>query len=280
MDATEDLGKLFSHFAALFNLRVSLLSPAREEIVRGPGKGCSEYCRIVGEELRLGDLCASTHKANLEKAAASGEPAEFTCHSGLYNLIIPLLVGERLLGFIATNGSRQVTDIPAAVQHKWDLQKGDGRLREAFLRTPYFRASEMQHIAGILAIIAGQISSREMLVPERDAPVETLVALMRGDSRKVLSLEEAAGLVNKSKSRLSHLFTEQLGKTFKDVQIEIKIEQAEGLLEKRATSSIQDIAFSLGFDDALYFTKFFKRHRGLSPIKFRESLKERKEPPT
>jgi AraC family transcriptional activator of pobA len=34
--------------------------------------------------------------------------------------------------------------------------------------------------------------------------------------------------------------------------------------------SVKEIAASLGFDDAAYFTRFFTKHVGLSPLKFRE----------
>jgi len=37
--------------------------------------------------------------------------------------------------------------------------------------------------------------------------------------------------------------------------------------------SVQEVAFSLGFDDPAYFTRFFVRWEGRSPIQFRRSAR-------
>lgn len=44
-----------------------------------------------------------------------------------------------------------------------------------------------------------------------------------------------------------------------------------------ATESVpvSEIAYSLGYDDASYFTRLFKRHIGKSPQQFRQSFNDR-----
>jgi AraC-like DNA-binding protein len=136
----------------------------------------------------------------------------------------------------------------------------------------------MHHIKGLLMILADLIVSRDMLVPQAEDPLDSLIAHMRQNVEKTLSLDDAARFVNKSKSRLSHMFTERLGKSFKQVQTEIRMEWAERLLVKQVSTSIQDIALMIGFQDPLYFTKYFKRYKGLSPTEFRESLERAQQP--
>ena len=34
--------------------------------------------------------------------------------------------------------------------------------------------------------------------------------------------------------------------------------------------SVKEIAYSLGFDDPAYFTRFFTKHTGLTPTQFRK----------
>ena len=41
-----------------------------------------------------------------------------------------------------------------------------------------------------------------------------------------------------------------------------------------ANTPLKDIAVSLGFNNAAFFNKFFKRHTGIPPQKFRTSSKQ------
>lgn len=41
---------------------------------------------------------------------------------------------------------------------------------------------------------------------------------------------------------------------------------------RAGNTQIKDIAMSLGFNNAAFFTKFFKRHVGMTPQQFRTSL--------
>jgi len=78
-------------------------------------------------------------------------------------------------------------------------------------------------------------------------------------------LLQIANLMGKSESRISHLFKEVYGKSFKDIQSRIKIEKADEIMEKYPFMNIKDIAIQLGFEDPLYFSKFYKRNTGISP---------------
>ncbi|MBR9884455.1 MAG: helix-turn-helix domain-containing protein [Oceanospirillales bacterium] len=40
-----------------------------------------------------------------------------------------------------------------------------------------------------------------------------------------------------------------------------------------STMSIQQVAYSLGYDDAAYFSRFFRKHTGLTPSEFRERVR-------
>jgi AraC-like DNA-binding protein len=53
--------------------------------------------------------------------------------------------------------------------------------------------------------------------------------------------------------------------------LQLKIEKAKMLLFNRS-KSIKEIAFSLNFDSAFYFSKLFKEKVGVSPKEYRKKL--------
>lgn len=82
------------------------------------------------------------------------------------------------------------------------------------------------------------------------------------------SIEELANQIYLSSSRLSHLFKTALGVSIVQWREKQRILEAKKLLHF-SNISITHLARSLGYDDAFYFSKVFKKHTGFSPSEFR-----------
>lgn len=88
--------------------------------------------------------------------------------------------------------------------------------------------------------------------------------------REEHSVSYYAGLLNKSPKTLSNLFLLYGQKTpLQAIQERILIE-AKRLLY-HTNKSVKQITYELGFEDAAYFSNFFKRHTSLSPQDFRNN---------
>lgn len=83
-------------------------------------------------------------------------------------------------------------------------------------------------------------------------------------------IEQLAGYIHLSPSRLTHLFVEQMGTSIVKWREEQRMIKARHLLHT-SDSSICYIARQLGYQDQLYFSRLFKRYTGLSPSMFRDS---------
>jgi AraC family transcriptional regulator, transcriptional activator of pobA len=94
--------------------------------------------------------------------------------------------------------------------------------------------------------------------------------LVEADYRKEHSVSYYAQRLNKSPKTLSNLFGIYNHKTPLQVIQERIIIEAKRLLYY-TDQSIKQITFELGFEDAAYFSNFFKRHTSLSPLEFRNN---------
>jgi len=94
---------------------------------------------------------------------------------------------------------------------------------------------------------------------------------MRENLNKHLSLEDLALLSHLSKYHFSRKY--QLLTGFSPVQhfIHLKMEHACFLLDQ-ADMSISEVAFELGYDDALYFSRVFRKINNISPSQYRKKL--------
>ncbi|HPT79347.1 MAG TPA: PocR ligand-binding domain-containing protein, partial [Candidatus Atribacteria bacterium] len=85
-----------------------------------------------------------------------------------------------------------------------------------------------------------------------------------------LTLESVAQHVYISPFYLSHMFKEELGFTFLEYLTKLRIEEAKKLLMEKDMTIIE-VASEVGYEDAGYFSKVFKKYTGISPAQYRKN---------
>ena len=104
-------------------------------------------------------------------------------------------------------------------------------------------------------------------------PLSRAIEYVRQHYASDLSLGAVADAVFVSKYYLSHLFQKEMKTTFSDYIRRIRIEMAKRFIKEDNTAQIQEIAGKVGFNDANYFTKVFKRFSGVTPKKYQALFK-------
>jgi two-component system response regulator YesN len=83
-----------------------------------------------------------------------------------------------------------------------------------------------------------------------------------------LSLGNVAASVFVSEFYRSHLFRKEMNPTFSNYVCRIRIDKAKEFLKNDKMAQIQEVAGRVGFNDANYFAKIFKKTTGLTPKEY------------
>lgn len=86
------------------------------------------------------------------------------------------------------------------------------------------------------------------------------------------SLAKMAKYCNVSTGYLSRLFSKEVGESYSSFNSRLKVEWAKALLES-TDKSVYEISDELGFSEAGYFIKIFKKHVGMTPAAYRSYLR-------
>ncbi|WP_165920989.1 response regulator transcription factor [Muricomes intestini] len=86
-----------------------------------------------------------------------------------------------------------------------------------------------------------------------------------------ITLEEIAKHVGLNETYLSTIFKKQMGRSLIDFLTYTRVQRAKEMLINRG-KSINEISEEVGFNDAKYFTKRFKKIMGVSPNEYRKLL--------
>lgn len=125
----------------------------------------------------------------------------------------------------------------------------------------------------LIEIDSGQRESFVEIESERDeklSKVEDVVLFLAHHYQESITLSDIAEGVNISKSYLSHLFKEVTGISVMNFLMGYRLTQSKFHLILRSSLSISEVASLSGFESNAHFSRFFKKHAGVSPLQFRK----------
>ncbi len=132
-----------------------------------------------------------------------------------------------------------------------DLQSG------AYLRLLFSMYRTHQH---------GHTTSLQQENPMKQQ-VERAIQWMKWQHSKPITIEQMASELGYHRTYLSKIFKKYAGVSPIQYLMKLRLDKAKSLLVEKLT--IEQIAFSVGYADALYFSKQFKKHFGTSPSEYR-----------
>lgn len=178
------------------------------------------------------------------------------------------------VGFLFYGSSDQVfVTLDDAMQFK--LQRLLDIFIEEFETADNIQIDMLRMLLKRLIIIVTRLAKahsgpREALADEKFGTIRKFNLLVENNYREHHTVAYYAQQLNKSPKTLSNLFALYNHKTPLQVIQERLIIEAKRLLYY-TDKSAKEITYELGFDDAAYFSNFFKKHTSFSPTDFRNN---------
>lgn len=164
--------------------------------------------------------------------------------------------------------------VPAGTQLAVEVAGLLGALRDAWAR----QEPAQRHVADAtlrLALglvnrdpVAGAPADAVRAATDRREQIRPVLAYVDRHCREGITLEDVAGLVHVSPSRIRHVFKDVTGVGFKDYVTQVRVAEAKRLL--LATElSVADVARAVSYTNLNQFYKVFSRSCGISPGEYR-----------
>jgi two-component system response regulator YesN len=97
--------------------------------------------------------------------------------------------------------------------------------------------------------------------------IQTAIRYIEEHYEKRITLLEISEMLGISAGYFSSLFSQKMGKTFSDYVNWVKICHAKRLLEEHQYL-VYEVAEMLGFENAYYFSRVFKKVTGMTPTEY------------
>ena len=238
------------------------------------------WCALMASKSRSCAHCLQVQEQLAHNSTA--EMSTITCGAGLCETMVPVRLGERLIGYLQTGQvfHKPPTDSQFERTVKLMSERGVEATRDE-MRTAYFATRSMparQHESAVklLAIFAQHLAilSNQILVRQENAEPPVIAKAKKyieEHQTEEISLSAVAKAVNTSSFYFCKLFRKVTGINFTDYVARLRIERAKNLL-LNPNLRISEIAFEVGFQSLTHFNRVFKRILGESPTEYRSHL--------
>ena len=140
----------------------------------------------------------------------------------------------------------------------------------------YPKSADLQAISGFYALIGTLCDHTEPQIPKIQTTsrqsdyIRQAIEYIETNYSRQITVEEISNHVGINRKYLTKLFNEKMNNSPKNYLIQYRINKACRLL-KQSTLSIQEVSHSVGYTDALVFSKIFKKVIGICPREYRSA---------
>jgi YesN/AraC family two-component response regulator len=183
----------------------------------------------------------------------------------LLDLMMPDVDGFAVLNYM--RGREHLRLVPVIILSGRTLSYEDiKRIDHPFVT---FQSKDILSWDEIATALRAAVAGGDQLAQPTSLLVKRAIAYIQQHHMRDLSRQEIAEAIGVSKNYITQIFHQELGISLWDYLTRYRIKRAKELL-RGTDESIATIAEQVGFDDASYFGRVFRKQAGCSPQAYRE----------
>ncbi len=268
---SDEVQSLLDDFASLLDVRVTFFSTSGEFLRRGKAMHNCRYCHFVQNELKRKELCVSMDCDKQREAVDKSQIIDYRCHAGLHECLAPVVIRGTTVGFVMFGQFRLEGEEVPEWEETDDAQKKI--LHETFQELPCFSKEKLKGILGVLKTLIDYIAVRELAVLQGDRLKEDIDRYITRHASEDIRLPDMARKLGRSVSTISQFLRRNYQTSFKGLLLDARLQIAEKMWRNDPNATVAEVAFASGFRDQFYFSRVFRRRKGVPPGKFRSTIR-------
>lgn len=271
----EELKTATKDFYNMTGIKIVLYDEQRRHLHTYP-EGMCDFCRTVRKNADLAEKCLDCDRLGFDTCDKTRKPYIYRCHMGLSEAIMPICEGEEIIGYMMMGqilgaGDRDLVEQAIeALPTKNTPERGEFSALLRDLRSVDDRF--VRSALNVMSMCVCYLHSNSIIRRKSDDFATRLRTYVENHYAEPLSVAELCRLLYISKSKLYQISLEAFGMGVSDYIRICRLEKAKRMLEE-TEKPVAQIAAEVGFQDANFFTRSFKRAEGVTPKDYRKSKK-------
>ncbi len=230
-----------------------------------------EYCKKI-HNLKDGKLrCTASDYALLFKAKETKKAQMHICHAGLTDCAVPIFYENDIIGYILMGELKCEDNFSSVKSYIFSSGADMVQMEKCYRELPLYTSEKVQSITNVAIMLAKFILTEKMLRPDSGNKGNRIISYIDENLQSELSIHKICENANISKNVLYKFIHKEFGCTVSEYINKKRISFAQKLLES-TDLSVEEISQKCGFASASYFTRTFRRQRGITPLKYRKNF--------
>lgn len=274
--------ELYSHikdFYIITHIRITVFDSSFNEILSYP-ENKAEVCAYLRKNPSFDLQCKRCDQEHMQIASLRKEPLIYVCHSGITEIIVPLFLGGKIVGYLFFSHILNYKNHKEAIESimknlnmyigGFDVEK----IEEMINKMPCFDDEYLRASSKLLNEIAYYLISNHMAYLKYEDLPTKIDRYIKENIDKDLTAKNICEKFSIGKTNLYELTNKLYGEGLALHIKKIRIEKAMELLRENSKLKTSYIAQKVGFYDYSYFIVAFKKITGMTPKEFIRSLKD------
>ncbi|MFC5649224.1 AraC family transcriptional regulator [Paenibacillus solisilvae] len=153
------------------------------------------------------------------------------------------------------------------------------KMQQTLEHTPFPELADLE-ASGLLRILLkefGELNADKLtfnsltIIPDMERQIKQAVRYLSYQFAKPIAIDDLSRSLGYHRTHLSKMFKQYTGLSPMQFLLKVRMERARELLTGQVHLSIDQVASSVGYSDALYFSKQFRKTFGSSPTEYRSN---------
>lgn len=264
-----DIDKLQDSLKHFYNVTGINLRFIRDYYNPMPSPGNNnKYCSALKNTAGGDRRCRHSDIELIKKCQASKKYEYHICHAGLTDAVVPIIYKDSILGYIILGQMKTNPEFSAEkISH---LGVDIDTVRKLYDELPCYDENKIKSIIEIVSILVKHILLENILKPNVIQNIERATEYIESNLSSSLNIKDIAKNVNLSKSTIYNEFHKHFGCTVNEYINRRRIEKSIEYLDT-TDMSLEEISQTVGFSSASYYSVIFKKTKGISPSKYKQS---------
>ena len=214
----------------------------------------SGKCGCIRSDSELFRRCSISRKAEMH-----------ICHAGLLDIALPIIYKDSIIAYVIMGQIKLTENFAEVEKYFEEIGLDITQTREIYNGIPSFNEAKIQAVANIAIILIKYILVENILSASVTENIEIADQFIDANLQRELTIRDIEKGTNLSKSSLYKCFHSSFNCTVKEYINSKRIEKAAQMIIT-TDLSLEEISQKVGFGSAAYFSKLFKKQKGISPL--------------
>lgn len=265
----EKINALLEDFSKATDISIVLRKPDFSYVGGIEYRENNRYCQTMQSSPIGAKNCKCSDESMLEACRKTRKMQIHLCPGGLWGAAAPLLYDDVIVGYIIFGQMRDNSGFSIHKEYVSSIGLDIALMELYYGDIPSFEQDKIQSIAKVANILTNYIIMENMLKLDFDENLAKAVVFISDHLAEDLSIEMITQHIHVSKSVLYKKFRGSFDCTISEYINAKRVEKAADLLLK-SDLSIEEISKKTGFTSASYFSKTFKKMKGVSPLQYKK----------